>query len=61
VIRRAVTAQGVLKAYFGYGPVMQEKLMKHLEFLAENRRKFYRDFDAASRKPGGEDASAKRR
>lgn len=49
-VRRALTMQGVLDAYRGYGPVMQEKLMKHLEFLVENRRKFYRDFGDASQR-----------
>jgi hypothetical protein len=36
--------QKLLKAYLGYGPVMQEKLRKHLAFLVENRRKFYAAF-----------------
>ena len=31
----------LLAAYLGYGPTMLEKLGKHLDFLIENRRKFY--------------------
>jgi len=54
--RRAVTLEGVLNAYQGYGPVMQEKLSKHLEFLVENRRKFYVAFGLTSSQPSGKSA-----
>jgi hypothetical protein len=31
----------LLDEYAGYGPVMREKLLKHLAFMVENRRKYY--------------------
>jgi hypothetical protein len=34
----------IVSSYQGYGPVMQEKLWKHLDFLVINRRKFYAAF-----------------
>ncbi len=37
----------ILDKYAGYGPVLREKLVKHLAFLVENRRKY----DAATRGP----------
>jgi hypothetical protein len=43
-LRRTPQVQELLGTYQGYGPVMAEKLCKHLEFLVENRRKFYADF-----------------
>lgn len=36
--------QGILREFSGYGPVMLEKLDKHIEFLVDNRRKFYLAF-----------------
>jgi hypothetical protein len=34
----------VMQAYAGYGPVMLEKLEKHLTFIVDNRRQFYAAF-----------------
>jgi hypothetical protein len=31
----------LLQQFAGYGPVMREKLLRHLAFLVENRRKYY--------------------
>ena len=33
--------QAVLQKYGVYGQAMQEKLLRHLEFMVENRRKYY--------------------
>ena len=41
--------QLVLKEYAGYG--MREKLLRHLEFMVENRRKYYKAIAALSAKP----------
>lgn len=31
----------ILKTYAGYGPMLQEKLLAHVDFLVANRRKYY--------------------
>jgi len=46
-IRELPQIDGLLRSCAGYGPVMQEKLGKHLGFLLENRRKFYIAFSLA--------------
>jgi hypothetical protein len=33
--------RAILDQYACYGPIMKEKLLKHLAFLVENRRKYY--------------------
>jgi hypothetical protein len=43
-VRKARDLQEILHSYDSYGPVMQEKLDKHLAFLVENRRKYYAAF-----------------
>lgn len=60
-IRGAIALLGIINAYQGYGAMMQEKLSKHLEFLVENRQKFYKAFSDASEKRGDENTSPKRR
>jgi hypothetical protein len=39
-IRGDSIVQGLVQSYQGYGPIMLDKLWKHLELLVENRRKF---------------------
>ncbi len=43
-IRQSPQVQAILRPHERYGPVMLEKLGKHLAFLVENRRKFYAAF-----------------
>jgi hypothetical protein len=40
-IRRKSEIQVILHEYANYGQAMQEKLLRHLEFMVENRRKYY--------------------
>jgi hypothetical protein len=40
-IRRKPEIQVILHKYANYGQAMQEKLLRHLEFMVENRRKYY--------------------
>ena len=40
-IRRKPEIQVILHEYANYGQAMQEKLLRHLEFMVENRRKYY--------------------
>jgi hypothetical protein len=42
--RRCPQLQATMEKYTGYGPIMMEKLSKHLAMLVENRQKFYRAF-----------------
>ena len=41
-IERKHDIQVVLQQYANYGKAMQEKLLRHLEFMVENRRKYYK-------------------
>jgi hypothetical protein len=43
-IRQCPAIQELLQRYACYGPVMQEKLHKHLALLVENRQKFFQAF-----------------
>jgi hypothetical protein len=44
-IRQCGSIQEILSRYESYGPVMQEKLLKRLAFLVDNRKKFFKAFD----------------
>jgi hypothetical protein len=33
--------RGILQPFAGYGPLLREKLLMHLAFMVENRRKYY--------------------
>jgi GYF domain 2 len=41
-IRRKPEIQVILHEYANYGKAMQEKLLRHLEFMVDNRRKYYK-------------------
>lgn len=41
LVKQDPYVQGIMREFAGYGPVMLEKLTKYVEFLVENRRKFY--------------------
>ncbi len=41
-IERKSEIQVILQKYANYGKAMQEKLLRHLEFMVENRRKYYK-------------------
>jgi hypothetical protein len=41
-IERKSEIQVILHKYANYGKAMQEKLLRHLEFMVENRRKYYK-------------------
>lgn len=43
-LRTCTSILTLLRRYEGYGPVMREKLLKRLDFLVENRRKFFKAF-----------------
>jgi hypothetical protein len=40
-IKKDVLLLAIFRQFQGFGPAMQEKLMHHLEFMVENRRKYY--------------------
>jgi hypothetical protein len=41
-IKRRPAFQAILRDYAGYGDPIQEKLLRHLVFMVENRRKYYK-------------------
>ena len=48
-IERKSEIQVILREYANYGKAMQEKLLRHLEFMVENRRKYYKAIAALRR------------
>ena len=40
-IKSLPAIQGILREYANYGQAIQQKLLRHLEFMVENRRKYY--------------------
>ena len=40
-IKKDVLLLAIFRQFQGFGAAMQEKLMHHLEFMVENRRKYY--------------------
>lgn len=40
-VQRQAGVQAILQQYANYGKDLQEKLVRHLEFMVENRRKYY--------------------
>jgi len=50
-IKRKPEIQAILNEYAGYGLEMREKLLRHLEFMIENRRKYYKALE--ERRTGG--------
>jgi hypothetical protein len=40
-IRGHPDIQSILTAYAGYGPTFRDKLLRHLDFMTENRCKYY--------------------
>ena len=45
-IKRRAEIQMLLREYANFGQAMQEKLSRHLEFMVENRRKYYQAVEA---------------
>ena len=41
IIRSNPEVQRIIQAYLPHGPEMVQKLWKHLDFMVDNRRKFY--------------------
>jgi hypothetical protein len=41
-IKKRPAIQAILRDYVSYGDAIQEKLLRHLVFMVENRRKYYK-------------------
>jgi hypothetical protein len=40
-LKKHAEIKAILAEFRSYGPLMRDKLLNHLEFLAKNRRKYY--------------------
>jgi hypothetical protein len=51
-IKQRPEIQLILREYANYGKGIQEKLLRHLDFMVENRRKYYEAVEERQTKAG---------